>query len=108
METTNTNILVGLLTEEQKNQLIGQQFMTDCYFNPIQDDNDNWIISIEEINTSDIPWLQDLTLIEYNPKKPIEPTIKTPPVELSVEDQVAEIVTEDPTTNIDPISPSLN
>lgn len=65
METTNTGILVGLLTVEQKDQLVGQQFIPDCYFNPVQDANENWIISIEEINASDISWLKELTFIEY-------------------------------------------
>lgn len=69
METTNTGILVGLLTAEQKDQLVGQQFSPDSYFNPVQDANENWIISIEEINASDISWLKDLTFIEYVVKK---------------------------------------
>jgi hypothetical protein len=71
METTNTSILVGLLTEEQKNQLVDQQFSTDCYFNPIQDANDNWIISTEEIQSctnEELIWVKDLELIAFNPK----------------------------------------
>ena len=40
---------VGLLTVEQKDLLVGQQFDVDSYFNPIQDADDNWIISLEEI-----------------------------------------------------------
>ena len=64
-------IQVGLLTIEQKDELTGQQFMLDVYFNPIQDNNDNWIISVEEmeqcINT-DYLWVKDLELIEYVPK----------------------------------------
>ena len=40
---------VGLLTELQKDSLLGQEFAPDSYFNPIQDANDNWIISVEEI-----------------------------------------------------------
>jgi hypothetical protein len=79
METTNTGILVGLLTVEQKDQLVGQQFSPDCYFNPIQDANDNWIISIEEINASDISWLKELTFIEYI-VKPL-PEYNLPPSE---------------------------
>ena len=64
-------IQVGLLTEQQKNELIGQQFTTDSYFNPIQDFQDNWVISIEEITFCDNPqflWVKDLQLIEYHPK----------------------------------------
>jgi hypothetical protein len=61
-------IQVALLTEEQKNQLVGQLYTTDCYFNPIQDENNNWIISLEEINQCDnldFQWVKNLTLIDY-------------------------------------------
>ena len=64
-------IQVGLLTELQKNELIGQTYDTDSYFNPIQDIDDNWIISIEEMelctNTL-FDWVKNLPLITYNPK----------------------------------------
>jgi hypothetical protein len=40
---------VGILTEEQKDSIVGQQFTTDSFFNPIQDKWDNWIISVEEM-----------------------------------------------------------
>ena len=62
---------VGLLTELQKNELIGQLYAPDSYFNPIQDLNDNWIISIEEMEqcvNPDYLWVKDLELIEYVPK----------------------------------------
>jgi len=62
---------VGLLTEVQKNQLVGQQYTEDSYFNPIQDANDNWIISTEEMDlctNQTFLWVKDLDLIEYNPK----------------------------------------
>jgi hypothetical protein len=62
---------VGLLTLEQKEELVGQQFAPDSYFNPIQDINDNWIISQEEMNqccNSQFLWVKDLPLIEYVPK----------------------------------------
>lgn len=62
---------VGLLTELQKDELIGQWYAPDSYFNPIQDLNDNWIISIEEmeqcINTNFL-WVKDLDVIPYEPK----------------------------------------
>jgi hypothetical protein len=68
-------ILVGLLTETQKEQLVGQWYETDSYFNPIQDIKDNWVISIEEMHdcvNPDFMWVKDLEKIEYQPK-PIEP-----------------------------------
>ena len=59
---------VGILTETQKEQLTGQAYAADSFFNPIQDVNDNWVISQEEIAqcvNNDFMWVKDLTLIEY-------------------------------------------
>jgi hypothetical protein len=64
-------IQVGLLTETQKDELVGQLYDEDSYFNPIQDLNDNWIISIEEMDqciNPDFMWVKDLPLIPYEPK----------------------------------------
>jgi hypothetical protein len=68
-------IQVGLLTETQKDQLVGQLYDSDSYFNPIQDIDSNWIISTEEMDQNENPqfmWVRDLPLIEYKP-------IPTPP-----------------------------
>ena len=67
-------IKVGLLTEEQKELLIGQQFIVYVCFNPIQDNNDNWIISIEEIGqcNNQFSWVKELQLITYEPKITID------------------------------------
>ena len=59
---------VGLLTESQKNELVGQLYAEDSFFNPILDNSDNWVISLEEINqcvTEEFLWVKDLPLIEY-------------------------------------------
>ena len=64
-------IQVGLLTEVQKDELVGQLYDEDSYFNPIQDLNDNWIISVEEIDQNVNPsfdWVKELPLIPYEPK----------------------------------------
>lgn len=64
-------IQVGLLTEVQKDELVGQLYDDDSYFNPIQDIDDNWIISVEEMEYCVNPtfsWVKDLPLIEYKPK----------------------------------------
>jgi hypothetical protein len=42
-------IQVGLLTESQKNEIVGQLYDEDSYFNPITDLDENWIISVEEM-----------------------------------------------------------
>ena len=70
-------IQVGLLTEVQKDELVGQLYDEDSYFNPIQDLNENWIISVEEIDQCVNPefmWVKELPLIPYEPKP-------TPPIQ---------------------------
>lgn len=62
---------VGLLTIAQKDELIGQSFAPDSYFNPIQDVDDNWVISTQEMDQCVNPtfmWVKDLELIVYKPK----------------------------------------
>ena len=62
---------VGLLTIEQKDELVGQMYAPDSYFNPIQDLNDNWVISVEEIANcvnDEFIWVKELPLIIYEPK----------------------------------------
>lgn len=75
--TTNKDNFVGLLSLSQKNELQGQQFDEDSFFNPIQDVNNNWIISVEEIEfctNETFFWVKDLEIIIYEPK-PITPPI---------------------------------
>lgn len=63
--------LVGLLTEVQKDELIGVAYAPDSFYNPIQDLNENWIISVEEIANTINPateWVKDLPLTIYIPK----------------------------------------
>jgi hypothetical protein len=72
LTTEDVNTLVGLLNQEQKDSLVGQLYADDSYFNPIQDANDNWIISTEEmINciNEQFAWVKDLELITYVPKE---------------------------------------
>jgi hypothetical protein len=65
-------LYVGLLTETQKNELVGQLYAPKSYYNPIQDIDNNWIISVEEIEqtiTPEFMWVKDLPLIPYTPKE---------------------------------------
>lgn len=67
--------LVGIITETQKNELTGHEWEPRSYFNPIQDCNDNWVISVEEIQGNinpDFSWVNTLPLIDYCPK-PVPP-----------------------------------
>lgn len=66
------DLYVGLLTIEQKDSLLIQLYALDSYFNPIQDLNDNWIISVEEMVNcvnKDFLWVKELPLILYVPKE---------------------------------------
>lgn len=59
------------ITPNQKNQLIGVEYVEDCSYNPIQDDANNWIISTKEVNETtneQFLWLKDLPQIDYNSK----------------------------------------
>ena len=62
---------VGLLTQEQMYSIIGKEYTTDSYFNPLQDLYENWIISVEEMEYCDNQeyiWTKELPLIVYEPK----------------------------------------
>jgi hypothetical protein len=71
--------MIAIITELQKDILLGKTFETDSYFNPIQDLNNNWIISeieyyyclglwyLDELN-SELVFIKDLTLSVYEPK----------------------------------------
>lgn len=77
-DTTDIDVttLVGVLTEVQKDELIGVAYASDSFYNPIQDLNDNWIISVEEIANTinpDTQWVKDLPLTIYIPKSTPSP-----------------------------------
>ena len=71
--------LVAILTVNEKDSLEGQKYDSVSYFNPIQDCNDDWIISKEEIDQNIYPefdWTKDLLLSDYCPK-PVPPITGT-------------------------------
>jgi len=71
---------VGLLTLKQKIELIGQLYAPDSFFNPVQDGDGNWIISMQEIDNCinpDFDWVITLPLIEYIPI-PFPPVLPKP------------------------------
>jgi len=64
---------VGLLTIQQKEELVGQLYAPDSYFYPIQDTDDNWVISTQEIDycvNVDFNWIKTLPLIDYKSTQP--------------------------------------
>ena len=62
-------MIVAKLTQQQADELRGKEYTKDSVFNPIQDANDNWVISLEEVEQCDIKWVKELPLIEYEPKQ---------------------------------------
>jgi hypothetical protein len=69
--TEDITTLVGLLTEVQKDELVGVYYSADSIYNPITDIDENWVISTEEMiytTNEDTLWVKDLELIEYKPK----------------------------------------
>jgi len=59
---------VAILTTEQKDLLDKQEFTTRGYFNPVQDVNEDWVISEVEVNeciNSDFMWVKDLVLTDW-------------------------------------------
>lgn len=66
--TEDVTTLVGLLTELQKDEIASQPYSVDSLFNPIQDIDDNWVISTEEMiycTNEEFMWVKDLELIPY-------------------------------------------
>jgi hypothetical protein len=71
LTTEQYSLYVGLLTDFEHDILVGEPYAPDSYFNPIQDADDKWVISVEEIDqcvNPDYLWVKDLPLIPYNPK----------------------------------------
>ena len=67
-------MIVARLTIEQKDQLVGKEYTTDCFFNPIQDGESEWIISREEVDHCDViefDWVKDLDFSEFI--EPVDP-----------------------------------
>tara|TARA_R110000823_G_scaffold276148_1_gene394800 strand:+ start:228 stop:452 length:225 start_codon:yes stop_codon:yes gene_type:complete len=59
---------IGLLNITQKDLLVGVEYEPSTYYNPIQDCNDDWIISTQEIDQTTNPnfeWIKSITLIDY-------------------------------------------
>ena len=71
--------MIAILTQQQKNILVGKTYDGVCYFNPILDLNDNFVISeieyyyclglwyLDELQ-NDLQFITTLTLSEYLPK----------------------------------------
>lgn len=63
-------MIVLVLTEQQKDLIVGQQFAQDSYFNPIQDADGEWIVSFEEmigLENTQFNWLLQCPMKINNP-----------------------------------------
>ena len=62
---------VRKITIEQKDQLVGQKWNNDAFFNPTLDADNNWFISNEEVNGCThegvTEWIHELEEINHNP-----------------------------------------
>jgi hypothetical protein len=59
---------VVILTTEQKDILNKQEFTPRGFFNPVQDVNEDWVISEVEVNeciNSDFMWVKNLVLTDW-------------------------------------------
>jgi hypothetical protein len=63
------NTDVYLLTPEQADLLRNELVQPDNYFNPIQDDDGNWVISQQEVDQCQVQWVKSLQKIQYKPKQ---------------------------------------
>jgi hypothetical protein len=60
-------MIVAKITPQQADELKGVQFVPDNYFNPIEDVNGNWIISLQELVYCSVEFANSVELIEYEP-----------------------------------------
>jgi hypothetical protein len=70
---------IALITQEQADLLAGQEYAKACHYNPVQDCDDNWLITIQEIEQTTNPdflWVKDLPLSEWCPPVIEEPIIE--------------------------------
>ena len=63
---------VAFITEQQAQELVGKKFYQSMYFNPVQDKDNNWCISEQEIfynDNADVWWVSNLIADkEFQPK----------------------------------------
>lgn len=60
-------MIVAKITSEQAETLKGTEFIPDNFFNPIQDKNGQWIISLQELVYCSVDFANSVELIQYEP-----------------------------------------
>jgi hypothetical protein len=64
-------IYAYLISNEQKDLIVGEKWNEDTYFNPVFDNLDRCFVSKEVVdgcNKPEFEWLKDCEYIIYNPK----------------------------------------
>lgn len=60
-------MIVAQITQEQAENLKGKEFASGNIFNPIQDKNGNWIISLTELQYLGLEFSESISLIQFDP-----------------------------------------
>lgn len=60
-------MIVAKITQKQAETLTGKEFVKDNFFNPIQDKNGNWIISLQELVYCSVEFANSVELINFEP-----------------------------------------
>ena len=60
-------MIVAKITQKQADELKGVQFVQDNFYNPIQDKNGNWIISLQELIYCSVDFANSVELIKFEP-----------------------------------------
>jgi len=60
-------MIVARITAEQANELKGVEFVKDNFFNPIQDANGNWVVSLQELVYCSLDFANSVELIKFEP-----------------------------------------
>jgi hypothetical protein len=98
---------VGLLDQDEKEAIEGQELANGRYFTPVQDEDGNWVLTLDQIKNNkniDFWWVKHLPLIDYKPKemdKSVIPDIMAlsglllfTGAELSIESAIFEIISK--------------
>lgn len=62
-------MIAAKITQQQAEELQGVEYIKDNYFNPVQDLNDNWVISLQELTYCPIEFVSTVELVEFEPKQ---------------------------------------
>lgn len=62
-------MIVAKITQEQANEIRGKEFNNGNLYNPIQDAEGNWVVSLTELQFLGIDFASTVELINFEPIK---------------------------------------